>query len=65
VPSFFFLGMGGMAFGSWLAGELYDQFGFYAPAFAVGVFFNIANLLVIGFLLSRQGGRARLAYSYR
>ena len=32
-----------MAFGSWLAGKLYDQFGFYAPAFAVGVFFNIAN----------------------
>ena len=34
VPTFFFLGMGGMAFGSWLAGELYDHFGFYAPAFA-------------------------------
>ena len=36
VPTFFFLGMSGMAFGSWLAGALYDHFGFYAPAFAVG-----------------------------
>ena len=35
----------GMAFGSWLAGELYDHFGFYAPAFGVGVLFNLANLL--------------------
>ena len=54
-----------MAFGSWLAGELYDHFGFYAPAFAVGVFFNIANLVVIGFLVARQGGHERLAYAYR
>ena len=54
VPTFFFLGMSGMAFGSWLAGALYDHFGFYAPAFGVGVFFNIANLIVIGFLVSRQ-----------
>jgi hypothetical protein len=29
------------------------------------VFFNIANLLVIGFLVLRQGGQARLAYAYR
>ncbi|HUD61589.1 MAG TPA: MFS transporter [Acetobacteraceae bacterium] len=54
VPTFFFLGMSGMAFGSWLAGMLYDHFGFYAPAFAVGVFFNVANLAVIGFLVARQ-----------
>ncbi len=63
VPTFFFLAMSGMAFGSWLAGELYDQFGFYAPAFAVGVFFNIANLLVVGFLVSRQRASRRLAYA--
>jgi MFS family permease len=63
VPTFLFLGLSGMAFGSWLAGALYDHFGFYAPAFGVGVFFNIANLLVIGFLVSRQGGRQRLAYA--
>jgi MFS family permease len=65
VPTFFFLGMGGMAFGSWLAGELYDHYGFYAPAFAVGVFFNLANLALIGFLVSRQRGQQRLAFAYR
>ncbi|MGA9015830.1 MAG: MFS transporter [Acetobacteraceae bacterium] len=65
VPTFFFLGMGGMAFGSWLAGELYDHYGFYAPAFGVGVFFNVANLAVIGFLVSRQRGLRQLAFAYR
>jgi MFS family permease len=61
IPTFFFTGMSGMAFGSWLAGELYDRFGFYAPAFGVGVLFNLANLCVIGFLVARQGGRERIA----
>ena len=65
VPTFFFMGMSGMAFGSWLAGVLYDQFGFYAPAFGVGVFFNIANLLVIGFLVARERDNRRLAFAYR
>ena len=36
VPSLLFVGMGGMAFGGWFAGALYDHFGFYAPAFASG-----------------------------
>ncbi len=57
VPALLFTGMSGMAFGGWFAGALYDHFGFYAPAFAVGVLFNVGNLLVIGFLLARQGGR--------
>jgi MFS family permease len=64
VPTFFFLGMSGMAFGSWLAGALYDDFGFYAPAFGIGVFFNIANLVVVGFLVSRQRTQ-RLVFAYR
>jgi MFS family permease len=64
VPTFFFLGMSGMAFGSWLAGSLYDHYGFYAPAFAVGVFFNLANLVVIGFLVARQRGQSRLVPAY-
>jgi MFS family permease len=63
VPMFFLLGMSGMAFGSWLAGALYDSFGFYAPAFGVGVLFNLANLLVIGFLVVRQRERGRLAFA--
>ena len=64
VPAFFFLGMSGMAFGSWLAGALYDHYGFYAPAFGVGVVFNVANLAIIGFLVTRdRTQRLVLAYS--
>ena len=55
VPSVLFVSMCGMAFGSWFAGALYDHFGFYAPAFAIGVLFNLANLTIVGFLLLRQG----------
>ncbi len=54
VPTFLLTAMSGMAFGGWLGGALYDYFGFYAPAFAAGALFNLANLLVIGFLLMRQ-----------
>ena len=61
VPAVLFISMGGMAFGVWLAGALYDYFGFYAPAFLVGVLFNLANLALIGFLVmrQRQGGGLR------
>jgi MFS family permease len=54
VPSVLFVSMAGMAFGGWLAGALYDHFGFYGPAFAIGVMFNLANLGVVGFLVLRQ-----------
>ena len=53
MPLTLFAGMSGMAVGSWLAGLLYDQFGTYAPAFMTGIIFNIANVLVIGFLVLR------------
>jgi MFS family permease len=53
IPTLLFTGMSGMAFGSWLGGALYDRFGYYAPAFATGVLFNLANLVVVGFLVSR------------
>jgi hypothetical protein len=43
--------MSGMAAGSWLAGMIYDYAGFYAPAFATGFAFNLANLLIIGNLV--------------
>jgi MFS family permease len=55
VPTVLFVSMGGMAFGSWFAGALYDHFGYYAPAFAIGVAFNIVNLMLIGFLVARRG----------
>jgi len=54
VPCLLFVGMGGMAFGGWFAGALYDHFGFYAPAFASGVLFNLFNLALVGFLVLRQ-----------
>jgi MFS family permease len=55
IPTVLFVSMSGMAFGSWLAGALYDHFGYYAPAFALGAAFNVVNLTIIGFLLTRQG----------
>ena len=58
VPTLLFTGMSGMAFGGWFAGALYDYFGFYAPAFAAGALFNIANLAVIGCLIARQARKA-------
>jgi MFS family permease len=46
-------GMSGMAAGSWLAGVLYDHFGFYAPAFATGLAFNLVNTSIITGLVLR------------
>ena len=63
VPSVLFVSMGGMAFGGWWAGALYDHFGFYGPAFVSGVLFNLANIAIVGFLVLRQrrsGGFRRL-----
>ncbi len=60
VPTMFFAGMSGMAFGGWFAGALYDHFGFYAPAFVAGALFNIANLALIGFLVMQQVRQSRL-----
>lgn len=56
IPTLLMISMAGMAFGSWFAGTLYDKFGFYAPAFAAGVLFNVANLLMIGFLVRQLRG---------
>jgi MFS family permease len=54
VPLFMFTAMGGMTVGSWLAGHLYDVFGWYGPAFMVGVLSNLVNLALIGTLVMRQ-----------
>ena len=51
---------------SWLAGELMIIFGFYgAGVRGRRVFRNIANLLVIGFLVARQNGNRLPVYAYR
>ncbi len=53
IPSVLFTGMSGMAVGGWLAGWLYDHFGYYAVAFGTGIGFNVLNLAMIGMLVSR------------
>jgi MFS family permease len=54
VPVVLFSTASGMAAGSWLAGFLYDLYGFYAPAFLTGIGFNLLNLVLIGILVLRQ-----------
>jgi MFS family permease len=54
VPTLLLLSGSGMAVGGWLAGYLYDMNGYYAPAFAAGVAFNIVNLLMLAMLVVRQ-----------
>jgi MFS family permease len=65
VPVVLFVSMGGMAVGTWWAGALFDHFGYYGPAFASGVLFNLANLALVGFLVLRQrrGGAFRPAFA--
>lgn len=54
VPILLLLSGSGMAAGSWLAGILYDYFGYYTPAFAAGVGFNLINLAAVGTLVLRR-----------
>lgn len=61
MPTVLMTAMAGMAFGSWFAGRLFDQFLSYRPAFEVGVAFNAVNLLVIGFLVSRAAAHSNVA----
>src|SRR6201987_5794300 len=44
----------GMAMGGWLAGILYDHFGFYTPAFAAGLAANLLNFVFISTLVLRR-----------
>jgi nitrate/nitrite transporter NarK len=60
VPTLLLTGMSGMAAGGWLAGVLYDYFGFYAPAFATGLAFNLVNFVILASLLVKWR-RARVA----
>ena len=61
IPTLLLFSGCGMALGGWLAGLLYDHYGYYAPAFAAGIGANIFNLLVIGILVGRQRLRTALA----
>jgi MFS family permease len=52
----------GMATGGWLAGILYDHFGYYGPAFATGIAVNLLNLAIILTLVGRQHVMLARAY---
>jgi hypothetical protein len=54
VPALLFLSLSGMAAGAWLAGALYDGFGFYAIAWEVGIACNLAALALLGGLALRR-----------
>ena len=61
IPTLLLFSGAGMALGGWLAGILYDHFGYYAPAFATGIASNLLNLMVVGLLVGRQRWTRRLA----
>jgi MFS family permease len=54
VPTLLLFSGSGMAAGGWLAGALYDRFGFYGAAFATGLVFNLVNLIIVGSLVLRR-----------
>lgn len=54
IPVVLFPGALGMAAGGWMAGVIYDGWGYYAPAFAAGILFNLVNLILIGTLVPRH-----------
>jgi len=58
IPTLLLFSGGGMGAGSWIAGLLYDHFGYYAPAFTAGIVANLLNLLTISVLVGRQRYRA-------
>jgi MFS family permease len=53
IPTLLLFSGMGMASGGWLAGLLYDHFGYYAPAFAAGIGSSILNGLIVGALVLR------------
>src|SRR5579885_1877848 len=57
IGTVLFAGLLGMALGAWMGGALYDWFAYYKPAFAVGVAFNLANLVLIAGLVANGGAR--------
>lgn len=49
----------GMALGSWMAGAIHDITGTYMDAFLVGYGFNLLNIAIVFFLMSRWQNRPR------
>jgi MFS family permease len=64
VPVVLLLTGTGMGTGGWLAGYLYDIYGYYIPAFATGVAFNVVNIAILFILLVRQRSMMTPARAY-
>src|SRR5580700_1430605 len=50
IPTLLLCSGSGMATGGWIGGVLYDYFGYYAPAFTVGVGVSMINFMIISVL---------------
>jgi MFS family permease len=48
--------LGGMALGGWMSGKIYDLTGSYQAALLNGIAWNLANVLLALWLLTRQSG---------
>jgi MFS family permease len=62
IPTLLLCSGCGMATGGWLAGILYDHFGYYGPAFATGIVVNLLNLAIILTLVGRHHLMVARAY---
>jgi MFS family permease len=58
MPTLLLCSGSGMAAGGWVAGIIYDHFGFYAPAFATGLGVNLINFMIISTLAFRRSQTA-------
>ena len=47
----------GMAFGGWMSGEIFDLTGSYQAAFVNGLLWNLVNVSIVLWLLTRPGRR--------
>jgi MFS family permease len=61
IPTLLLSSGTGMGTGVWLAGVLYDSFGYYGPAFGAGVMLNALNFAIIGLLVWRRTMRPATA----
>ncbi len=50
--------VGGMALGGWLSGYIFDLTGSYTAAFVNGIAWNLMNITIMLFVLSRTGRRS-------
>ena len=49
----------GMALGGWMSGAIFDLTGSYRAAFANGIAFNVLNIAITLWLLTKPGRYAR------